>query len=129
MRLTGSKNVLHFRLKCSKLRRFLGLRPRPRWGSLQRSSTPLVVRGFLPSAIAVSRLRLLIPISPPNKNTAPLAPQTQNPRTATCRKGSGRPRSVRSTSHSNKYRSCEDELICSQDGSIGNHLSTRRIST
>src|SRR6218665_1469862 len=44
----------------------------------------LVVRGFLPSAIAVSRLRRLIPISPPKqKIPAPLAPQTKNPRTAT----------------------------------------------
>ena len=31
----------------------------------------LVVRGFLPSAIAVSRLRRLIPISPPNKKYPP----------------------------------------------------------
>src|SRR6218665_3325386 len=52
----------------------LGLRPRPRWGSLRRSPDPLVVRGFLPSAIAVSRLRRLIPISPPNKNTRPISP-------------------------------------------------------
>src|SRR6218665_676218 len=59
VRLQGSKIVLHLGLKCSKSRRFLGLRPRPRWGSLQRSPDPLVVRGFLPSAIAASRLRRL----------------------------------------------------------------------
>src|SRR6218665_1264568 len=36
---------------------------------------PLVVRGLLPSAIAVLRLRRLIPISPPKqKIPAPLAP-------------------------------------------------------
>src|SRR6218665_3976254 len=43
-------------MKCSKSSRFLGLRPRPRWGSLRRPPDPLVVRGFLPSAIAASRL-------------------------------------------------------------------------
>src|SRR6218665_581747 len=74
VRLTGSKNVRHFRLKCSKLRRFLGLRPRLRWGAYDALPDPLVVRGFLPSAIAVSRLRRLIPISPPNKNTQPISP-------------------------------------------------------
>ena len=44
-----------FGIKCSKLRRLLG-RPRPRWGSLRRSPVPLVVRSFLPSAIAAVRL-------------------------------------------------------------------------
>src|SRR6218665_3789445 len=117
MRLPGFKNVLYFGLKCSKSSRFLGLRPRPRCGSLRHSPIPpsrerllafgnrsfapsapnsplppqqkkpppypLVVRGFLPSAIVVSRLRRLIPISPPNKNTRPISPQTKNPRTAT----------------------------------------------
>src|SRR6218665_674822 len=39
-----------FGMKCSKSRRLLGRR-------LRRSSDPLVVRGFLPSAIAASRLR------------------------------------------------------------------------
>src|SRR6218665_1378462 len=29
-----------FGVKCSKSRRFLGLRPRPRWGSLRRSLRP-----------------------------------------------------------------------------------------
>ena len=42
-----------------KLRRFLGLRSRSRWGSSRRSPSPLVRRGFLPSAIAASRLRRL----------------------------------------------------------------------
>jgi len=37
VRLTGSQNVLHFGLKCSETRPFLGLRPRPHWGSLRRS--------------------------------------------------------------------------------------------
>ena len=40
MRLTTSQNALHFGMKCSKLRRFLGLRPIPRWGSLRRSLRP-----------------------------------------------------------------------------------------
>src|SRR6218665_1103276 len=59
MRLKTSQNALHFGMKCSKLRRLLGLRPRPRWGNLRRSPRPpsgLVDRGFLPSAIAASRL-------------------------------------------------------------------------
>src|SRR6218665_1081071 len=72
--LRRSKNVLHFRLKCSKFLRFLGLCPRPRWESYDAPPDPLVVRGFLPSAIAVLRLRRLIPISPPNKNTRPISP-------------------------------------------------------
>src|SRR6218665_2786329 len=42
-----------FDLKCSKMRWRLGLRPRPRWGSLRRSipQTPLIVRGNAPSAL------------------------------------------------------------------------------
>src|SRR6218665_2029717 len=48
-----------FGMKCSKSRRLLGLRPRSRWGSLRCSPGPLVVRGFLPSAIAASRPRRL----------------------------------------------------------------------
>src|SRR6218665_1292231 len=59
MRLTASQNALHFGMKCSKLRRILGLRPIPSWGSLRRSSDPLVGRSFLPLAIAASRLRRL----------------------------------------------------------------------
>ena len=59
VRLPGSQNVLHVGLKCSKSRRFQGLRPRPRWGSVRRSPESLVVRGFLPSATAASRLRRL----------------------------------------------------------------------
>src|SRR6218665_750181 len=46
-------------MKCSKSRRLLGLRPRPRWGSLRRSPSPPSRGGFLPSAIAASRLRRL----------------------------------------------------------------------
>src|SRR6218665_888464 len=40
-----------FDLKCSKMRWRLGLRPRPRWGSLRRSPDPLIVRGNAPSAL------------------------------------------------------------------------------
>src|SRR6218665_2484806 len=70
MRLRGSQHVLHFGLKCSK--------------SLGELTTPLVMRGFLPSAIALLRLRRPIPLYPLKiKIPAPLAPQTQNPRTAT----------------------------------------------
>src|SRR6218665_2084835 len=36
-----------------------GAQPRPRWGSLRAPSDPLVIRGFLPSASAASRLRRL----------------------------------------------------------------------
>src|SRR6218665_626497 len=49
-------------MKCSKSRRFLGLRglrPRPRWRAYDAPSDPLVVSGFLSSAIAASRLRRL----------------------------------------------------------------------
>src|SRR6218665_4120465 len=59
MRLTTSQNALHFGMKCSKLCRFLGLRPRPRWGAYDAPPYPLVGRGFLPSEIAHSRLRRL----------------------------------------------------------------------
>jgi len=49
-------------MKCSKSRRFLGLCPRPRWGSLQRSPRPASRKGllafrnhnFAPSARAIS---------------------------------------------------------------------------
>src|SRR6218665_4153051 len=44
---------------CSKSRRFLGLRPRPRWGSLRHSPRPPIRKGFLLSAIAASPLRRL----------------------------------------------------------------------
>src|SRR6218665_4228587 len=61
-----------------------GALPHTPLGSLRRSPNPLVVRGFLHSAIAVSGLRRLIPLEPPKQKVpAPLAPQTQNPRTAT----------------------------------------------
>lgn len=40
------------------------------------------------------------------------------------RKGSGRPKSVRTPTNIDRV----DELICSQEGNIGKHLSTRRIS-
>src|SRR5688572_7932703 len=42
-----------FGIKCSKLRRLLGLRPRPRWGKLTTLPLPsIVVRSSLPSAIS-----------------------------------------------------------------------------
>ena len=60
--LTTSQNALHFGMKCSKLRRFLGLRPRPAGGAYDAPSDPLVGRCFLPSAITASRLlRLQFP--------------------------------------------------------------------
>src|SRR6218665_1571692 len=76
VRSTESQNVLHFGLKCSKSRRFLGLRDlgAPRWGAYDALPDPLAVKGSLPSAIAFSRLRRLIPLSPPNKNTRPVSP-------------------------------------------------------
>src|SRR6218665_4016644 len=46
-------------LKLSKMRRWLGLRPRPVWGSLQRSPDPLIVSGFAPKALAPQPLRRL----------------------------------------------------------------------
>src|SRR6218665_2267620 len=46
-------------MKCSKSRWFLGLHPIPRWGAYDAPPDPLVVRVFLPSAIAASRLRRL----------------------------------------------------------------------
>src|SRR6218665_4138480 len=62
MTLTTSQNALHFGMKCSKSLRFLGLRPRPRWGSLRRSPRPPCRNGllafgnrsFAPSALALS---------------------------------------------------------------------------
>src|SRR6218665_4088186 len=75
MRLPGSQNVLHLVLKCSKSRRFLGLRPRPRWGAYHAPPDPLVVRGFFPSAIAASRLRRLTLLElPQNKNSHSVSP-------------------------------------------------------
>src|SRR6218665_2650499 len=50
MRLTISQNVLHFDMKCSKVRR---------WGAYGAPPNSLVGRGFLSSAIAASRLRRL----------------------------------------------------------------------
>jgi len=44
---------INFGTKCSKLRRLLGLRPRPRLGGLTTLPIPpIVVRNFLPSAIS-----------------------------------------------------------------------------
>ena len=52
VKIKTSQNAFHFGMKCSKLRRFLGRSPRP----------PIVVRGFLISAIAASCLwRLQFP--------------------------------------------------------------------
>ena len=49
-----SQKCTPFGIKCSKLRRLLGLRPRPRWGggTYDASHTAYVVRNFLPSAIS-----------------------------------------------------------------------------
>src|SRR6218665_2474673 len=58
MRLTTSQNALHFGVKYSKLRWFLGLRPTPRWGAYDAPSNPLVGRGFLPSALAISQTHI-----------------------------------------------------------------------
>jgi len=60
-------------MKCSKLRRLLGLRPRPRWGSLRRSPIPpsrygLLAfgnRSFAPSALAISPPHSDILVGPP----------------------------------------------------------------
>ena len=57
--INKSPKCAPFRMRRSKSRRFLGLRSRPRWGAYDAPSDPLVVRGFLPSAIAASRLRRL----------------------------------------------------------------------
>src|SRR6218665_3838923 len=62
MRFTRAQNVLRFGMKCSKSPRFLGLRPRPCWGSLRRSPRPPSRQGllafgnysFAPSALALS---------------------------------------------------------------------------
>src|ERR1700733_11790454 len=64
-----------FDLKCCKMRWRLGLRPRPRWGSLRRSPRPLIVRGFAPSALATpcvptSHFRKVATlVAPPYKNS------------------------------------------------------------
>jgi len=100
MRLRTSQNALYFGMKCSKLRRLLGLRPRPHSESVRRSPDPLVGRDFLPSAIAASRLRRLQfpdshaymrktlkfppPQSPPHRRSTsifspPICPTTWNP--------------------------------------------------
>src|SRR6218665_3762571 len=73
VRSTESQNVLHFGMKCSKSRRFLGLRVlgAPRSGAYDAIPDPLVVKGFLPSAIAFSRLRRLIQLKPPKQKSPP----------------------------------------------------------
>src|SRR6218665_1190803 len=77
MRLTRSKNVLHFGIKCSKSLRF---RPRPRWGNLRRSHRPpsregLLAfgnRSFAPSALALSPiLSIGLSVSPNFSNICP----------------------------------------------------------
>src|SRR6218665_2530441 len=73
--LPGSQNVLHFGLKYSKSRRLLELCTRPCWVAYDAPPDPLVVRGFLPSAIAASRLQRLILLElPKNKNSHPVSP-------------------------------------------------------
>jgi len=73
-----SPRSLHiFRLKCATIRFQLGLCPRPRWGSLQRSPDPLARPSasiFGPSGFRLRRLRrLVVPPSttiPPNNGAA-----------------------------------------------------------
>src|SRR6218665_2352772 len=52
-------NCTLFGMKCSKILTVSGAPPQTPLGSLRRSLDPLVARGFLPSAIAASRLRHL----------------------------------------------------------------------
>src|SRR6218665_1605473 len=56
-KLTTSENALHFGMKCSKLRGFWGSATDPAVGAYDAPPGLLVGRGFLPSAIAASRLR------------------------------------------------------------------------
>src|SRR6218665_4124956 len=63
-----------FALNVQKCVGFWGSAPDPAGGAYGAPPDPVVMRAFLPSAIAVSRLRRLIPISPPNKNTRPISP-------------------------------------------------------
>jgi len=58
LKFTRSQNVPNFGMKCSKSLRFLGIRPRPRWGSLRRSLRreellPFSNRSVAPSALAI----------------------------------------------------------------------------
>src|SRR6218665_3740100 len=51
----------------------LGLRPRPRWGSLRRSPRPLIVSRFAPKALAIRRLEA-DPIISHRRLSGPRAP-------------------------------------------------------
>jgi len=64
VRLAGSQNGLHLGLKFSKSRWFA---PDPAEGAYNAPPDPLVVRGFLPSALNP-------PLALPNKNTRPVSP-------------------------------------------------------
>src|SRR6218665_1729326 len=91
MSLTTSQNALHFGVKCSKLRRFLGRSPRPRWERLRRSPRPHSRQGllafrnrsFAPSALAITQTHMFKPIYAKNSNfslprvhpSAPIAPR------------------------------------------------------
>src|SRR6218665_4018716 len=79
-----------------------GAPPQTPLGSLRRSPDPLVMRGFLPLSIAVSHFgRVIPPLPPPTKIPPPLAPQAQNPRTATESKSTSRANyRFKSTTHS-----------------------------
>src|ERR1700733_7667559 len=51
-----TKNVLHFAIKCSNFFGFWGSVPDPAGGAYDAPPDPLIVRGFLPSAIETSRV-------------------------------------------------------------------------
>ena len=59
LRLTRSQNALHFGMKMFKIASVSGDPPQTPLGQLTTLPRPLVVRGFLPSAIASSSIRHL----------------------------------------------------------------------
>src|SRR6218665_4024308 len=59
MRLTRAQNILHLAGNVQNCVDFWGSAPDPAEGACDAPSDSLVVRGFLPSAIAASRLRRL----------------------------------------------------------------------
>jgi len=64
-----------FWLEMFKITSASGALPRPCWVAYDAPPDPLVVRGFLPSAIAASRLQRLILLElPQNKNSHPVSP-------------------------------------------------------
>src|SRR6218665_531445 len=59
MRFTRAENVLHLARNVQNRVGFWGSAPDPAGGAYDASQDPLVVRGFLPSAISASRFRRL----------------------------------------------------------------------